>query len=162
MINKDILRFKKGIKDDGRLSQSPRDKKKKSVRRGCLLFISLSFITFIIIFYQLEKRLRAYNACSITERDAGVIVATLSDYFSLPSHTSLGPTPIIIGPGPTTRNGINFTGLSGKNIGIISGDINEIKISVSDSSGRCLMSYQEQTKSWSSVEGRGVFSITIN
>lgn len=100
MINKDILRFKKGIKDDGRLSQSPRDKRKKSVRRGCLLFISLSFITLIIIFYQLEKRLRAYNACSITERDANGIATTLVDYFSLPSHTSLDQHPLLSGLDP--------------------------------------------------------------
>jgi len=158
MTNKDIFRFKKRMKDGELLSKPPRDKKEECARWGCLLPMGLFFIFVIATAYQIEKKREARGFCRTAEIDAYVIAATLADYFALPSHTSIGPLPITVGPGPTTQNGIDFPALSGKNVGVISGDINKIIISVPDSSGRCLMSYQEANPDWSRVDGKGVFT----
>lgn len=162
MANKDMLRFKKRLKEGERLSKKPRNKTEECARWGCLVPMGLIFILFIVTFYQAENKKTARGFCRATEQDAYVIAATLADYFAIPTHTSIGPLPIVIGPEPTTRNGIAFPALSGNNQGTISGDLSKIIISVPDSSDRCLMSYQERNSDWSRVDGKGVFTKVLN
>ena len=161
MSNNDILRFKKRMEKGELLFKPPRDRKEECAKRGCLcitgLFIA-GIIVSIVSFYWIQKRLQDRDYCRAAERDARNITIALIDYFIIPSHTSLGPLPIVIGPGPSTRNGIGFPALSGKNTGQISGDLNEISISVSDASGRCLMDYQKTNPSWNGVARKGVFT----
>ncbi|MCI5123832.1 MAG: hypothetical protein D3925_04985 [Candidatus Electrothrix sp. AR5] len=153
--------FKKRMEESESLFKSPRDKKEECARRGCLFITGLFIagtVVLIVYFYLIQKKLQDRDYCRAAEYDAHVIAATIADYFAIPSHTSLGSLPIVVGPGPSTRNGIDFPALSGKNNGQINGDINEISISVSDASGRCLMSYQETTPSWNGIAGKGVFT----
>ncbi|MCI5209173.1 MAG: hypothetical protein D3910_10350 [Candidatus Electrothrix sp. ATG2] len=158
MDSNDVLRFKKLLKGGERLSPSPKDKREQCARWGCLLPICFLFILLIVTAYQVNKKRTARDFCRAAERDAYAIAATLADYFIIPSHTSIGSLPIAVGPGPTTRNGIGFPALSGKNVGAINGDINKIIILVSDSSGRCMMSYQKKNAGWNGVAGEGVFT----
>jgi type IV pilus assembly protein PilA len=79
----------------------------------------------------IEYRNKSY--CSRAESDANNIAAALSDYFSIPSHTTL-PT------GDPVANGI-VTVLSGDNVGDIAGTAPQITITVVDGSHRCPVKY---------------------
>lgn len=161
MSNKDMFRFKKRMEKGELLFKPAKDRKEECAKRGCLLGIGLfiaGIAVFIISSYTLQKKLQDRDYCRAAERDASSIAIALADYFIIPSHTSLGPLPIIIGPGPSTRNGIGFPALSGKNTGQISRDLNGITLSVSDASGRCLMNYQKTNPRWNGIAGKGVFT----
>ena len=80
---------------------------------------------------------RNKSYCSATESDANNIAAGLSDYFAIPTHTTL-PTQA----GHTIVLGNTSFTLSGTNNGTISGDTDNITITVTDASGRCPTDYQ--------------------
>lgn len=91
---------------------------------------------------------RNKSYCSATESDANNIAAGLSDYFAIPTHTSL-PTQ-----GPVTQvvlGNTSFT-LSGSNTGTISGTTDAIVITVTDKSSRCPTEYQSANSNiWSNA-----------
>ncbi len=145
------------------LFKPPRDRKKKCARRVCLLGIGLliaGMATCLVSLNEIDKRIQGRNYCGAAQRDAFAIGGALADYFVIPSHTSLGPLPIVVGPGRSTRNGISFPALSGKNAGQITGDLMEISISVSDASGRCMM--RETTPDWNRIAGKAVFTMILD
>lgn len=96
--------------------------------------------------------------CSAAEKDANSIAASLASYFAIPSRTSLC-VPLNLGivdqgfkPNAnqlycTATGGIvvvdnpNFSALSGKNTGMIRGDIDALEIEVVDGSKRCPKDY---------------------
>ena len=80
----------------------------------------------------IEYRNKSY--CSRAESDANNIAAALSDYFSIPNHTTL-PTGDAV-----TQNIVAV--LSGQNTGDISGTADAIAITVTDASGRCPHKYK--------------------
>ncbi|CAK8710465.1 hypothetical protein GKODMF_00305 [Candidatus Electrothrix gigas] len=66
--------------------------------------------------------------------------ASIADYFAIPSHITLGTTPIVLNPvgGPPESGGaadMTFPALSEDNTARIKGDFSEIIIEVSDNSG---------------------------
>ncbi len=76
--------------------------------------------------------------CSAAESDVNNIAAALSDYFAIPTHTTL-PTHAaqeVIVLGSKSFN------LSGNNTATISGDTDAIVITVTDVSGRCPEDYR--------------------
>ena len=101
--------------------------------------------------------------CTAAESDARTITADIADYFAIPSHTTLGTTPIVLDPagGPPASGGVEdmtFHALSGSNTAVIEGDIRNMTIKVSDNSGRCPVEYQEAHDGWN---GTGVYTITM-
>jgi type IV pilus assembly protein PilA len=80
----------------------------------------------------IEYRNKSY--CSRAESDANNIAAALSDYFSIPSHTTL--------PTGDAVTGKVVAVLSGENTGDISGTAAAIVITVTDGSGRCPVKYK--------------------
>ena len=81
----------------------------------------------------IEYRNKSY--CSRAESDANNIAAALSDYFSIPNHTTL-PTGDAV-----TQKVVSV--LSGDNTGDISGTADAIVITVTDASGRCPQKYRD-------------------
>ena len=82
---------------------------------------------------------RNKSFCSAAESDANSIAGALSDYFAVPSRTSL-PTVGELG-----------VVLSGNNTGTIAGDPNTtITITVTDASGRCPDEYKGPADGWAS------------
>jgi prepilin-type N-terminal cleavage/methylation domain-containing protein len=83
-------------------------------------------------------RNKAY--CSRAESDANNIAAALSDYYSIPNHTTLETDIAALG-----------AELSGNNSGTISGSTDSITITVTDGSGNCPPEYQDsQSDEWAS------------
>jgi prepilin-type N-terminal cleavage/methylation domain-containing protein len=81
-------------------------------------------------------RNKAY--CSRAESDANNIAAALSDYYSIPNHTTLETDLTVLG-----------ATLSGLNTGTVSGNTDSITITVSDASGNCPPEYQaSQSDEW--------------
>ena len=82
-------------------------------------------------------RNKAY--CSRAESDANNIAAALSDYYSVPSHTTL-----------ITDDTALYT-ISDGNSATISGNTDSITITVTDGSGNCPPDYQNsQSAEWDS------------
>ena len=90
-------------------------------------------------------RNKAY--CSAAESDAQAIMAALADYYSIP-----GKHPVPTDPAPT---GIT---MSSGNSGVISGSINNIVVTVTDTDNRCPADYQAGDTRWS---GAGVYTISM-
>ena len=136
------------------------ERRKKYLRRLgqvlCILLVACAVLCCLVI-YQMSRHIpycdRA-STCSAAEADANNILAELADYFAIPVHTTLGPTPILIGPQACIRNGIPFSALRGENTAKITGDIDNLTVSVLDASGKCPKSYQEDFPEWKN----GVFS----
>ena len=61
-----------------------------------------------VLLYDVQTAIRNKKYCHAAEHDAYAIAAAFTDYFALPGHTALGPVPISVGPGRSTRNGIQF------------------------------------------------------
>ncbi|MCI5192741.1 MAG: hypothetical protein D3915_06385 [Candidatus Electrothrix sp. AU1_5] len=100
------------------------------------------------------------NPCKAAESDANSIAASIADYFAIPSHITLGTTPIVLNPvgGPPESGGaadMTFPALSEDNTARIKGDFSEIIIEVSDNSGRCPIEYQDAHPNWN---GAGVYT----
>ena len=75
--------------------------------------------------------------CKDAESDAESIAGDLADYFAVPSHTTLGTTPIIIGSaGGSPESGgepdMDFSPLTGTNTARILGDVSDIIIDRND------------------------------
>ena len=81
-------------------------------------------------------RNKAY--CSRAESDANNIAAALSDYYSIPNHTTLETDLTNLG-----------AELTGNNSATISGSVDAITITVTDGSGNCPDDYQSsQSDEW--------------
>lgn len=134
---------------------------KKCLRRlgqGLCILLLAGFALCCLVMYRVSRHSPyCESTCTVAEVNANAILSDLADYFSVPVHTSLGPTPIFIGPRACIKNGIPFSALRGGNTGKISGDIDTLTVSVQDVSGKCPKSYQDATVGWSN----GVFSKTV-
>jgi len=84
---------------------------------------------------------RNKSFCSRAESDANVVAAALSDYFSIPSHTSVPAFNWTNLVAPTDGDGIVDVALSGNNSATVSNDVQNIVITVTDASGRCPAKY---------------------
>ncbi|MCI5227685.1 MAG: hypothetical protein D3918_13760 [Candidatus Electrothrix sp. AX2] len=136
---------------------------KKCLRRlgqGLCILLLAAFALCCLVMYRVSRHspyCDCASTCTVAEADANTILSDLADYFSLPARTSLGPTPIFIGPQACVRNSIPFSALRDRNTATISGDIDTLTISVRDVSGKCPKSYQEAFAGWDD----GVFSKTV-
>lgn len=107
--------------------------------------------------------------CSAAETDANSIAATLADYFSIPSHTTLAVTLLLGvedsiefsgGPALSTDVGATtsptFSALAGKNTALIDGEINALRIVVNDGSDRCPSDYMiaQSNAGWNDSNGK--------
>jgi prepilin-type N-terminal cleavage/methylation domain-containing protein len=90
-------------------------------------------------------RNKAY--CSAAESDAQAIMAALADYYSIPGNNTV--------PGDPANIGIV---MSSGNTGAISGSINNIVVTVTDTDNRCPADYQAGDTRWS---GGGVYTISM-
>jgi type IV pilus assembly protein PilA len=97
--------------------------------------------------------------CTATESDVDSLANGLANYFSTPQNQNFA------GSGPATF--ISFSGsstifLSGNNTGTILpvGATNHFRISVTDLSGRCPLSYQNGDPRWSGM-ATGTYAITL-
>ncbi|MEE4266380.1 MAG: prepilin-type N-terminal cleavage/methylation domain-containing protein [Desulfobacteraceae bacterium] len=86
----------------------------------------------------ISYRNKAY--CSRAESDAGNVAATLADYFSIPSHTTV----------PEVTDATSYLGISmsGENTVTVAEDTGTITITITDGSGRCPEEYQESQDNW--------------
>ncbi|MCI5131028.1 MAG: prepilin-type N-terminal cleavage/methylation domain-containing protein [Candidatus Electrothrix sp. EH2] len=103
--------------------------------------------------------------CSAAERDAKSIEATLADYFAIPSHTALPTATDLSSTKTMADDGVTeFSPLTDKNTGDVTGDIDNISIAITDGSGRCPEDYQAAVDGWD-ADGDdstlGVFTKTI-
>lgn len=101
--------------------------------------------------------------CSGAEADANAVAASLADYFSIPTHVSLGTLPVALGPAITVVNGVPVSKLTGQNSGTLSGGVSNIVISVRDGSSRCPVDYRlANSNEWSTnTTGSGLFTKTM-
>ena len=139
---------------------APRKFKKCLRRTGqwlCVLLAACFAFCCLVLYQNRGHNPYCGSTCTRAEVDANKIISDIADYFSIPAHTSLGPTPIFIGPQAGMKNGIQFSALHDKNTGKITGNINKITISVVDVAGLCQKSYQEANFGWNN----GVFTKTI-
>ena len=90
-------------------------------------------------------RNKAY--CSAAESDAQAIMAALADYYSIPGNNTVPTDPATIG-----------ITMSSGNTGAISGSINNIVVTVTDSDNRCPADYQGGDSRW---DGSGVYEINM-
>ncbi|MCI5114420.1 MAG: type II secretion system protein [Candidatus Electrothrix sp. AW1] len=96
----------------------------------------------------ISYRDKAY--CSAVEKDVRTIMGTLSDYFAVPSHTTL-PIPISL---PTTSGYFTTISLSGSNTASITGSVSNICVTVRDGSSRCPDDYgRAGSPHWIKVDG---------
>jgi type IV pilus assembly protein PilA len=82
---------------------------------------------------------RNKSFCSAAESDVNNIAAALSDYFAIPTHTTL---PTQAGAATITLSATNTFGLSGSNTGTVAGTTDAITLTVTDASGRCPADYR--------------------
>ncbi len=90
-------------------------------------------------------RNKAY--CSAAESDAQAVMAGLADYYSIPGNNNVPTDPATIG-----------ITMSNSNTGAISGSINEITVTITDTDNRCPANYQAGDSRWS---GAGVYTIVM-
>jgi prepilin-type N-terminal cleavage/methylation domain-containing protein len=86
---------------------------------------------------------RNKSFCTRAEKDATTIASALSDYFSIPSHTSVPQFNWTNLVAPVDDDGIVDVALTGENSATVSTDVQNIVITVADSSGRCPDKYQQ-------------------
>ena len=96
----------------------------------------------------ISYRNKAY--CSGAESDANAVLATLSDYYAIPSHTAL----IVgtVGPAASTVGGVAFNPLSNGNVGVLTAvGTNGVQVVVTDTSTRCPADYRtaQSNAGWS-------------
>ena len=82
---------------------------------------------------------RNKSFCSAAESDANNIAASLSDYYAIPTHTTM---LVMAGARTLVLTGTKSFVLSGKNTGTLGGTTDAITISVTDVSGRCPTDYR--------------------
>ena len=86
--------------------------------------------------------------CSSAESDGNAALAAVSDYYAIPSHTSIDATTNIPNGGgqiaisATTADTATFSRLSGLNTAVLNGPLNSISVTVTDVSGRCPGDYR--------------------
>lgn len=79
--------------------------------------------------------------CSAAESDANNISAALSDYFSIPSHVTM---PTLAQIGMSTLSGP----AGARNTATLSGSVDNITITVTDTSNRCPSDYVTSQPDW--------------
>ena len=89
---------------------------------------------------------RDKSYCSAAEKDANGLMATVSDYFAIPAHTSWKATPVTIPSAGGLVDGITWPKLSGTNTAEVRGPVNAIVAVVTDGTGRCPSDYREAQK----------------
>jgi prepilin-type N-terminal cleavage/methylation domain-containing protein len=87
----------------------------------------------------IEYRNKSY--CSRAESDANNIAAAISDYFSIPAHTTL-PDLTYTNVQAVVAGNLNIA-LSGENTATLTGTADDIEIRVTDASGRCPQKYRD-------------------
>lgn len=78
---------------------------------------------------------RNKSYCSATESDANAIAAAVSDYFAIPSNTSISDT--------TLQKTVNAKMSNGNTWTVDAANIDAISITVTDASTRCPKAYQD-------------------
>ena len=162
MMNQDMQEQTCSAEVEEAKTPAPRRGQKclRRVGQGLCILLLAGVALCCLVMYRVSRHspyCDCASTCTVAEADASTILSDLADYFSLPARTSLGPTPIFIGPQACVRNSIPFSALRDRNTATISGDIDTLTISVRDVSGKCLKSYQEAVTGWSN----GVFSKTV-
>jgi len=96
---------------------------------------------------------RDKSYCSAAEKDANGLMATVSDYFAIPKHTSWITTNVTSAGG--LINNVTFPKLSGANTAVVRGPVENIVAVVTDGSGRCPTDYRlaQQAAGWSNGAG---------
>ena len=97
--------------------------------------------------------------CSMAESDANTVAAAISDYFAIPTNTTVSNASL---PNLALSNGNTFT--------ITSADPSvSITITVTDASLRCPLDYQNgklvansPSEFWNAVAGGGVYTKVLN
>jgi type IV pilus assembly protein PilA len=94
----------------------------------------------------ISYRDKAY--CSGAESDANSIASAISDYYAIPTHVTningvVSAAPLSLG----------LSGGSNLNTGTISGSVDAIVITVTDTSGRCPDDYTSPSASWGGAAG---------
>ena len=94
--------------------------------------------------------------CSSAESDANAVLASMADFYSIPTHISITATGVTItnAGGATTI----FTGqtqvvpaLSGANTGTLAGSVSSLHVQIQDASGRCPQEYRDAANTGSST-----------
>jgi type IV pilus assembly protein PilA len=100
---------------------------------------------------------RDKSYCSAAEKDANGLMATVADYFAIPSHVTWTPVTLASAFPGGTQDGVTWPALSGKNSAVIGGDVSNIVVSVVDGSLRCPQDYRtaQTLAGWSG--GGGTF-----
>ncbi len=98
--------------------------------------------------------------CSSAESDANAVLASMADFYSIPSHISItsGGVEITNGGGPTAiddaGNSQVIPALSGNNTGTLAGSVNSLFVKIQDASTRCPQEYRDAANTGTaSVDG---------
>ncbi|MCI5132952.1 MAG: hypothetical protein D3904_15915, partial [Candidatus Electrothrix sp. EH2] len=87
------------------------ERRKKCLRRlgqGLCILFAAGFALCCLVIYRVSRHspyCECGSTCTAAEADANAILSDLADYFSIPARTSLGPTPIFVGPQACIKNG---------------------------------------------------------
>ena len=82
---------------------------------------------------------RTKSFCTAAEQDANNIAGAISDYFAIPSHTSM-----------INENDIKFA-VTSPNTVRINGTLDAIVISVTDGTGQCPPDYMTKAPNWNAA-----------
>ncbi len=83
--------------------------------------------------------------CSAAESDANAVASAVADYYAVPSHVTILPLLGDVLAGPLT---MALSGGAALNTGTISGTVDAIVITVTDTSGRCPDDYTTPSVEW--------------
>jgi len=95
--------------------------------------------------------------CSSAESDANAVAASMSDYFAIPTHVSLGGGGTL-GANITSLKGVPVAKLTGKNTGTLGGGVSAIVITITDGSGRCPSDYRKANTEWTNTGAFGQYT----
>lgn len=98
---------------------------------------------------------RDKSYCSAAEKDANGLMATVADYFAIPSHVSWSTVSIPANAGSTVIDGVKWPALSGQNSASVGGSVASIVAVVTDGSERCPKDYMtaQTAAGWNSTDG---------
>jgi len=86
--------------------------------------------------------------CSSAESDANAILASMADFYSIPTHITIAAAGVhITNAGGTitiaTGETQEIPALSGDNTATLAGSVNSLYVMVQDASGRCPQTYRD-------------------
>ena len=97
---------------------------------------------------------RDKSFCSSAEADSNNVAATMADYFSIPTRTTV----------PETTNSPTFLGINMTNDNLVtvteSGET--ILIEVTEASGRCPQEYMDAIDKWDYSSGDNIYTIRMD